>query len=162
MSEGLAAPGSEPAADAGRRVEALALLTAWVQRTGLGVESQPHGLTAVLPAAAAVGRPEIQLRFGLAPSDQPGVYFAATTGQRIARSEWVPALALCSDWNSRVLAPRARLGVTEWSSQSDAPLVLEAFLPLVPELPLAAVAYTGTQLVRAALTFWTEAPARSI
>jgi hypothetical protein len=107
-----------------------------------------------LPADPDRDRPVIEFRFALAPSAEPGLYYSATSDRPIPRSERVGALALCNDWNSRVLSPRARLCVTDWDGQLEAPIALETYHPLVFGTPETLVAAAGTQLVRAALQFW--------
>lgn len=61
-----------------------------------------------------------------------------------------------------MLSPRARLCVTDWDEQFDAPIALEAYHAMVPDLPVTLVAATGTQLIRAALQFWSGSSAAKL
>lgn len=105
----------------------------------------------------AEGDPPIQLRIAMTPGPY-GLLFSASAEVRYARDSWPAALATCNQWNGSVPVPNARLAVASWEDDTDAPVVLEAWLPLTPRTEQAAVDAMGDAFVRGVVGFWRPAP----
>jgi len=105
----------------------------------------------------ADGEPPIELRIAMTPRPV-GILFSASAAVRYARESWPAALATCNQWNGSVPVPTARLAVTSWDGDTDAPVVLEAWLPLTPRTEQAAVDAMGDAFVRGVVGFCRPAP----
>jgi hypothetical protein len=132
------------------------LLSAW-----FAAHERPFVQTGASFAATIAPRGEgeapIELRIGVTP-DPVGVLFSASAAVRYERASWPAALATCNQWNGQVPVPTARLAVESWDDDRDAPVVLEAWLPLTPTTSQLAVNTMGDAVVRGVLGFWRPKP----
>jgi hypothetical protein len=107
--------------------------------------------------ARAEGEPPIELRIAVTPRPV-GILFSASASVRYERESWPAALATCNHWNGSVPVPTARLAVPSWDDDTDAPVVLEAWLPLTPGTEQRAVDVMGDAFVRGVVAFWRPSP----
>lgn len=132
------------------------LVAAW-----FATRQRPYVQTGLAFAATigprADGEAPIELRIAMTPRPF-GILFSASAAVRYDRESWPAALATCNQWNGSVPVPNARLAVASWDDDTDAPVVLEAWLPLTSRTEQAAVDAMGDVFVRGVVAFWRPSP----
>jgi hypothetical protein len=125
--------------------------------TWFAARQRPYVQTGLAFAATigprAEGEAPIEFRIGTTPGPV-GILFSASAALRYDRDSWPAALATCNQWNGSVPVPTARLAVSSWDDDTDAPVVLEAWLPLTPGTEQAAVDTIADAFVHGVVSFW--------
>ena len=148
-----AAPDSPTVGRTAREV-AEARIASWFSRHGQPYVAASGGFASSIRPVDSDDVEPVQLRV-LPTTTQPlGILFAATGGTRYARERWPEALAACNVWNGRDPVARARLAVQDWEHDDEAPIVFEAWVPLLPSTSQDVVNTTGDALVASAARFW--------
>lgn len=131
------------------------LIATYLTERGWDFSRTEEGVFAI---SFQTGREEnpLHLLFAAGGDAGPGLAVVARAEEVVARPQFGWALWGINTWNATSRVVKARLAVEDWMASDSGAVVLDAWMPLVGEVPSASVEGFLDLVVVGILTFWGE------